>query len=166
MGPISVQRPIDAPRERVFDVLCDLADRPAFMDHFVEEFRLERLDSYGVGAAARMRLPRGLWMETVIVEASRPHRILERGGGGRWGRIQVTTGWELVEGPGGRGCEVTLTFWTESASALDRLRDKLGAELLYRRQWSMALSRLKELIESGAQPERVLVAGGDPVPVT
>jgi hypothetical protein len=167
MGPISVKRTIDAPRDRVFDFVGDLANRPAFTDHFIDQFRLERLDSNGVGASARLRIPRRrLWMETAIVEVSRPHRILERGRGGRWDRIPITTGWEFVEGPGGRACEVTLSFWTEPASGVDRLRDKLGSERFYRRQWAVALSRLKELIESGGTPARVVVAGGDRLPVT
>lgn len=167
MGPISVRRSIDAPRERVFDFVCDLANRPAFTDHFIGELRLERLASRGVGASARMRIARrGLWLETVIVEASSPYRILERGRGGRWDRIPITTAWELVTQPGGRGCELTLSFWTEPASLLDRLREKLGAERYYRRQWSIALSRLKELIESRRAAEHLVVAGGDRLPVT
>ncbi len=167
MGPITVKRPIDAPRERVFDFLCELANRPSFTDHFISDFRLERLPSRGVGAAARMRIPgRRLWAETAIVEVVPPHRIVERGAGGRWDRIPITTAWELIEGPGGRGCEVTLSFVTEPANRLDRLRERLGAERFYRRKWSQALSRLKDLIESGRPPERVVVAGGDRLPVT
>jgi uncharacterized protein YndB with AHSA1/START domain len=167
MGPISVSRPIDAPRERVFDFLSDLANRPSFTDHFISEFRLERLESQGVGAAARMRVARkNVWMDTVIVECARPHRILERGRSGRLDRVPTTTGWELVEGPGGTGCDVTVSFWTEPANRFDRLRERLGAERYYRRQWSTALARLKDLIESGRAPDRVVVAGGDRVPVT
>jgi uncharacterized protein YndB with AHSA1/START domain len=167
MGPISVRRPIDAPRHRVFEFLNDLANRPAFTDHFTDQFRLERLESSGVGAAARMRIKkRGVWIETVIVETSPPHRILERGRGGwRWDRIPMTTSWELVEGLAG-GCEVVLSFLTEPSHRLDRLREQLGIERFYRRQWSIALSRLKDLIESGSTPERVVVAGGDRLPVT
>jgi uncharacterized protein YndB with AHSA1/START domain len=167
MGPISVRRSIDAPRERVFDFLCDLANRPAFTDHFIRELRLERLDSRGVGASARMRIGRrGLWLETVIVEASHPHLILEQGRGGRWDRIPIATSWELVAAPGGRGCEVTLRFQTEPSSLPDRLREWLGAHRYYRRQWSTALARLKELLESGHAAERLVVAGGDRLPVT
>src|SRR5256885_6985738 len=97
MGPISVTRAIDAPRERVFDLLFDLANRPAFTDHFIGDLRLERFESAGVGAAARMRIERGgLWLETVIVEAERPYRILERGKGGRLDPIPLLTASEIV----------------------------------------------------------------------
>jgi uncharacterized protein YndB with AHSA1/START domain len=164
LGPISVKTSIDAPRERVYELLCDLAVRPAFTDHFVSDFRLQRLESSGVGAAARFRLagPR-LWMETVISDVAAPHRIHERGAGGRWDRIPITTSWELHEsGPG--GCEVTLRFMTEPGNPLDRVREKLRGERYYRRQWTIALSRLKRLIESGGTPERVEVAGGAHVP--
>jgi uncharacterized protein YndB with AHSA1/START domain len=167
MGPISTTRSIDAPRERVFDFICDLANRPSFTDHFVGQFRLERLESKGVGASARMRIPRRhLWMETVIVEASSPHRILERGRGGRWDRIPITASWELVDLPGGRGCDVKLSFLTQPSNLVDRLREGPRAERFYRRQWSIALSRLKDLIESGRAAGRVVVAGGDRLPVT
>jgi len=161
MGPISVTRAIDAPRGEVFEFLNDLANRPAFTDHFVSEFRLERLASAGVGAAARMRITKRLWMETVIEEVSPSHRILERGKGGRFDRIPILTVWELVEGPGTEACEVTLSFLTEPTHPLDRWREKLGAERFFRRQWSVALTRLKHLLESGAPVPRVVVAGAD-----
>jgi hypothetical protein len=61
---------------------------------------------------------------------------------------------------------VKLSFWTQPPGLVDRLREGLRAERFYRRQWSIALSRLKELIESGRAAERVVVAGGDKLPVT
>lgn len=167
MGPISVTRAIDAPRDRVFDFLCDLANRPAFTDHFIGDCRLERFESAGVGAAARMRIARGgLWMETVIVEAEAPYRILERGKGGRLDRIPIFTAWEIVDGPGAASSEVTLRFGTEPSHPVDRLHELLRGERYFRRQWSTALSRLKELIESGQPAKRVLIAGGARAPVT
>lgn len=167
MGPISVTRAIDAPRERVYDYLRDLANRPAFTDHFIGDYRLERFESAGVGAAARMRIARGgLWMETVIIETERPYRILERGKGGRLDRIPILTAWELVEGPGAAGCAVTLRFGTEPTHPVDRAHELLRGERYFRRQWSTALSRLKDLIESGRSGDRVSIAGGARVPVT
>jgi hypothetical protein len=167
MGPISAVKAIDAPREQVFGVLCDLANRPSFTDHFLRDYRLERFESAGVGAAARMRIRRpGLWMETVIVETSHPHRIIERGKGGRLDRIPILTAWELVEGPGAATSEVTVRFGTEPSHPLDRMRELRWGERFYRRQWSTSLSRLKELIESGRPGERVVIAGGARLPVT
>jgi len=166
MGPISAKQMIDASRDRVFDFIGDLANRPAFTDHFMREFRLERLQSSGVGAAARMRVSEPeTWMETVIEEVSPPHRIRERGKGGRLDRIPIATVWELVEGPVATTCEVTVSFWTEPQHPLDRLRERLGAERRCRRHWSLALVRLKELMESGGPVERVVVAGGARLPV-
>ena len=158
---------IDAPRERVFSFLCDLANRPAFTDHFIGEFRLERLESSGTGASARMRIEGPLkWMETVIEEVEPPYRIRERGAGGRWDRVPTTTVWEMVEGPGASTCEVTLSFWTEPSHPIDLLRERLGAERRYRRNWTVALARLKELLESNRSYSRVVVAGGARLPVT
>jgi uncharacterized protein YndB with AHSA1/START domain len=164
MGPISLTTAIDAPRERVFDLLSDLSRRPAYTDHFLRDFRLERLEAAGVGAAARFRADaRGgiRYMETVIAEAERPHKIVEHGRGGRWDRIPVRAVWELTQGPGAV-TTLTLTFWTAPSHPLDRLRDLLGASGWWRRRWSRALRRLRELIESGRDPgEGVRVAGSD-----
>ena len=166
MGPVSATTTIDAPRERVHRLIGDLAFRPAFTDHFIDEFRLERLDSAGIGAAARFRVrDRGLWVGTVIAESDPPHRLVERGTGGRFDRRAVFCVWELVESASRRGCEVTVTFVVEPAGPIDRLSDALGhlrgGERWYRRQWSTALARLRPLAESSAEPPRLVVAGAD-----
>jgi uncharacterized protein YndB with AHSA1/START domain len=163
MGPIHAETTIDAPRERVFELLSDLANRPAFCDHFQQEFRLARLVSKGVGAAARFRVeaPRmAIWMETVIEELDPPHRIYERGRGGRFDRIPIVTVWELSAGARATSTEARLTFWTEASNPLDRLRERLGARRWYGRQWRRSLGRLKELAEAGGPVEPVSVAGG------
>lgn len=166
MGPISAETTIDAPRERVWELIADLADRPSFCDHFQRNFRLERIESRGVGAAARFEVDASrmrLWMETVVEEEDPPHRLFERGRGGRLDRIPIFTVWELESGAG-EETEARVTFWTEPSHALDRLREHLGAERWFRRQWSRALRRLKELAESGAPAEPIGVAGADPLP--
>jgi uncharacterized protein YndB with AHSA1/START domain len=163
--PVSATVSIDVPRERVFDLVCDLGLRPAFTDHFVTGYRLERIDAVGVGAAARFRLgSRGAWLDTVIVEAESPHTVREHGRGGRANRVEVFTAWDLAEGPSPQGCEVTVTFWTESRHLVDRLRSPLGRAGGLRRDWARALRRLRELAESGEPVERVRVGGADRVP--
>lgn len=162
MDPVSATTTVDAPRERVWELLCDLAARPAFTDHFLDEFRLQRLEPVGVGASARFRLREsGEWMETVIDEIARPNLVRESGRGGRLNRVSAHTVWELAEGPTGGGCEVTLTFWTEPSAPMDRLREALGASGWFARNWRRSLERLKEVVESDSAIERIAVAGGD-----
>jgi uncharacterized protein YndB with AHSA1/START domain len=163
VGPISLDTSIDAPRERVFDFICDLAIRPSWTDHFASDYRLERIAARGKGAAARFRVdaPAGVrYMETVIAEADRPYRIVEHGRGGRLDRVSMRIVWELEEGPTTR---LTLTFWTSPPSAFDRIRE-LGRTRWWRRRWKRALRRMSEQIESGAVAPRTGVAGADRVP--
>ncbi len=165
MGPVSAEIEVDVPRERAFEAIADLSLRPAFTSHFLSDFHLTRIESSGVGAGARFRFdvrPRRSWMDTTIVEADAPHRLLEHGRGGRGNRIPSTTLWELTEGPGAL-TTVRVSFWTEPKS-VDR-----GLELLsaasgpYARRWRESLRRLRDLLESGELDEgRLAVAGGNP----
>ena len=164
MGPLSLTISIDAPRERIFDFICDLGIRESWTDHFASEFRLERISAQGQGAAARFRVdaPAGVrYMETVIAEADRPFRIVEHGRGGRLDRIPIRMVWELEEGP---TTTVRLTFWTSPPGAFDRFRET-GRSRWWRRRLSKALRHMQELIESGAAASRTQVAGGDRLPV-
>jgi uncharacterized protein YndB with AHSA1/START domain len=158
VGPISVSTSIDAPRERVFDFICDLGIRPAWTDHFASDYHLARIPASGLGAAVRFRVdaPAGVrYMETVIAETSRPHRIVEHARGGRLDRIPMRIVWELREGP---TTTVILTFWTLPDSIFDRARET-GRSGWWRRRWGKALRRMRELIESGAEVPRLEVAG-------
>jgi uncharacterized protein YndB with AHSA1/START domain len=163
VGPITVTTSIDAPRQRVFDFICDLATRPSWIDHFATDYRLERIPASGRGAAARFRVdaPAGVrYMETLIAEADRPYRIVEHGRGGRLDRVAMRLVWELEAGP---TTTVRLTFWTAPPSAFDRFRE-LGRERWWRRRLAKALTRMRELVESGAAVPRIEIAGGDRVP--
>jgi uncharacterized protein YndB with AHSA1/START domain len=165
MRPVSATVTIDAPRERVFDLLCDLSIRPSFTDHFLAEYRLGRLDPVGVGASARFRLREsGAWLDTAIAQVERPSLVREHGRGGRSNRVPTFTVWELAEGPAPSTCEATVSFWTEPATMLDRARELLGFSRAFARQWERALERLKTVVETGAAPDRVSVAGLDRVP--
>jgi uncharacterized protein YndB with AHSA1/START domain len=165
MGPVSAEIEIDAPRERVFATIADLARRPSFTDHFLSGFHLTRIESSGVGAGARFRvasLLRSVWMDTAIDELEHPYRIVERGRGGRGNRIPSTTVWELTEGAGVL-TTVRVSHWTEPSNPLDRALEILAANSISgQRGWREALRRLRELLESdGAAPLPLPVAGGN-----
>jgi uncharacterized protein YndB with AHSA1/START domain len=163
VGPISLTISVDAPRQRVFDYICDLAIRPSWIDHFARDYRLERIQASGVGAAARFRVdaPAGVrYMETVIAEVERPYRIVEHGRGGRLDRIPIRIVWELQEGP---TTTIALTFWTAPTTHIDRVRE-IGRSRWWHRRWSRALRRLRDLVESGEKVPRTGVAGGDRLP--
>jgi uncharacterized protein YndB with AHSA1/START domain len=164
MGPISAEVEVDVARERVFSVLADLALRPRFTDHFLSGFHLTRLESSGVGAGARFRAQaplRSVWMDTAIVALEEPHRIVERGQGGRLNRIATNTVWELKEGPGSLTV-VRVSFWTEP-KAVDRALEILSAGSVWQqRGWREALKRLRGGLESGEwESERIAIAGGN-----
>lgn len=165
VGPVTASIPIDVPRERAFAFLADLANRPAFMGRFMSDFRLMRLDSSGVGAAARFRVrERGLWMETEIEEIDEQYRITERGRGSRLGRMPIHTVWEITEA-GIDACEVKVVHWTEPSNLADKVAEKApGMRAYYRRALEGGLAQLKILLEGDAAADRVGVAGGDRVP--
>jgi uncharacterized protein YndB with AHSA1/START domain len=165
MGPISAAAEIDVPRERVFETIGDLAQRPAFTDHFLTDFHLTRIESTGVGAGARFRVEaplRSVWMDTTIVELDEPYRIIERGQGGRVNRIRTNTVWELTEGPGSLTA-VRMSHWTEPKNPLDRGLEVLTAASVWQeRSWREALRRLRDGLESGDwDGKRIEVAGGN-----
>jgi uncharacterized protein YndB with AHSA1/START domain len=158
MAPISLSTTVDASRDRVFDALCDVAARPAWMGDLAEDFRLVREQSSGVGASARFRAgaPGVDYMDMTIVEAERPHLVVEEGHGGRSNRVTLRAAWELTEGPGAV-TTVTLTFGREGG--------RLRGGRWWRRRWKRALRRLAEVVESGGRPpEAVAVAGADRLP--
>ena len=166
MGPVSAEIEIDVPRQRAFAAIADLALRPAFTDHFLSDFHLTRLESSGVGAGARFCFavrPRRVWMGTTVAETEAPHRLLERGHGGRGNRIASTTLWELTEGPGAL-TKVRVSYWTEPSNPVDRGLELLsGASIPYQRHWREALRRLRDQLESGGLDQhRLAVAGGNP----
>lgn len=166
MGPVSAEIEIDVPRRRAFEAIADLALRPAFTDHFISGFHLTRIDSAGIGAGARFRFvagPHRLWTDSVIAEVDAPHRIVERGRGGRANRVPSTTLWELTEGPGSL-TTVRVSFWTEPSNPLDRGLELLSAASVFnQRGWREAVRRLRDQLEAGRLgAERFAVAGGNP----
>lgn len=165
MGPVSAEIEIDVPRAEAFAAIADLARRPSFTDHFLSGFHLTRIESAGVGAGARFRLGprrRSVWMDTAIEEADPPHKIVERGHGGRANRIPNTTVWELLEGRGSL-TKVIVSHWTEPSNPVDRMLEVAsGTARWQERRWQEALRRLRDLLESGeAAPAPLALAGGN-----
>jgi uncharacterized protein YndB with AHSA1/START domain len=142
MGPVSAEIEVDAPREEVFAAIADLARRPSFTDHFLTGFHLTRLESRGVGAGARFRVAsplRSVWMDTAIAEVDQPHKLVERGRGGRGNRIPSTTVWELSGGSGSL---------TRVRVSHDRVLEISAANSVWeQRGWREALRRLRDQLE-------------------
>jgi uncharacterized protein YndB with AHSA1/START domain len=165
MRQVTVAVHISAPRERVFDFVADLAGRPAWTDHYLEDFRLARPNPYGLGAAARFRLRAPLakeWVELAITECDRPRRIVEEARVGRRGRNRSLAVYEFSQEAGGN-THVELTTFSEPATVIDRLK-QIGAASWMRRQTKTALERLRMVFEEPLEGElaRVTVAGFEP----
>ena len=126
-----------------------MAGRPSWTDHYQRDFRLESPRSTGVGAASRYRLDAPFykrWVETEIVEADRPRRVVEATRGGRLGRSHGEVVFELS--PQGRGLtRVDMTVRSEPGTPRERFQEKLGARRWLRRQSKIALERLRAVFE-------------------
>jgi uncharacterized protein YndB with AHSA1/START domain len=162
---VTVSTVITAPREQIFDFVCDLAARPAYTDHFMRDYRLARVNPVGPGAAARFQLRAPLakeYAELQITEVDRPRRIVEEIRVGRRGRNRSLAVYDFVDE--GRGVtRVELTTLSEPATAIDRLKE-LGAAGWLRRQTAKALARLRMIFEEPPRGElkRATIAGFEP----
>ena len=168
MVPVTVSAHISASREELFDYLVDLGARVAFCDHWMSDFRLATPEPRGRGAAARYRVDAPAnkqYVETQIVEADRPRRIVETTHGGRNGRTPGQVTWELSRE--GRGLtRVDLTVLSdEPATPREKVKERLGGTSRWtRRQAKGALERLRLIFEEGGDGPlaRVSVAGWEP----
>src|SRR3954467_8907643 len=133
MDPVSAHVTIDRPREEVFEYLADIANHPEFSDHFLKDWRLTRVDSYGRGAGARFKvdapLDRYAWGDMTFIEVDRPHKIVAAGRGGECTPNKTGATWTLS--PAGNATRVEVT--TESEPALPT--DKLMEAVTRRRGW-------------------------------
>jgi uncharacterized protein YndB with AHSA1/START domain len=162
---------VDAPRERVFDYLQDIANHPQFTDHYLVDWHLTRIDSVGRGAGARFRVKapgnRFSWGDVTFTEVERPHRIVEAGRTGKANRIRTLGVYELAQGAGGT-TRVRFTLETEPATLADRIMEGLGGRGWLRRKNAKALRRLRAIVErdlmrspaNGLPAGRITVAGG------
>jgi uncharacterized protein YndB with AHSA1/START domain len=150
MRRITCSVTIDAPRERAFDYLADVANHNAFSDHYLKDFRLARLNSRGIGAAASFKIAFGgsLWGETVITELERPYRVVLEGQAGRRGRVKTRAVYTLTA----YGHDMTNLEYELSSTAsttVDELRAVLGGRAWLKLQSRRALRRLARMLEEG-----------------
>jgi uncharacterized protein YndB with AHSA1/START domain len=165
MREVSVSAVISAPREEVFDFVCDLAARPSFTEHFMDEYRLARVNPVGVGAAARFKLDAPLaneWAELTITKADRPRQIIEEIRYGRRGRNRSVAVYDFTR-ESGTVTRVELTTFSEPATVVDRLKE-IGAAGWIKRKTRRSLDRLRMVFE---EPDRVkltraTIAGYEP----
>lgn len=165
MRQVTVDVHISAPREEVFDFVGDLAARPAYTDHYQGDYRLARLNPYGLGAASRFQLDAPFakeYAELSIVEFERPRRIVEELRVGRRGRNRSVAVYEFFAEAGGL-THVELTTYSEPATLVDRLKE-IGAAGWVKRQTKLALERLRLIFEEPPEGDlaRATVAGFDP----
>ena len=153
---------ISRPREEVFEYLADIANRSEFTDHYMVDWHLTREDPYGTGAGARFRikapLSRFSWADVTLAEVEPPHKIVERGRGGKYNRIRMLGTYTLSPGPGGT-TRVEYTLETLPVMPSDRLQERRGWT---RRQAAKAMRRLRTILEEDrGRGKRASVAGRD-----
>ena len=169
MDPLTVETTIARPREEVFEYLADIANHAEFTDHFMEDWRLTREDTYGEGAGARFRykarLNRFPWGDATIVELDRPRKVVVVGRTGKFNRNRTLGVYEL-DRAAGNSTRVRFTFETEPKLLSDRLLET-GARGRMRRKLGKAMRRLRSILEEdydrGARPT---IAGGPRKPAT
>jgi uncharacterized protein YndB with AHSA1/START domain len=162
---VTVSTVISAPRDQVFDFVCDLAARPAYTDHFMRDYRLARVNPVGVGAASRFQLKAPFakeYAELQITEVDRPRRIVEQIAVGRRGRNRSLAVYDFTD-EGHGVTRVELTTLSEPATAIDRVKE-IGAHGWMRRQTSKALNRLRMIFEDPPKGDlkRATIAGYEP----
>jgi uncharacterized protein YndB with AHSA1/START domain len=160
MRPATASGVIDRPREQVFDYLADVANHAEFIDHFTSDFRLERLESRGEGAAARFRLAfpfRSNWVELVLVELDRPYRLVLEGATGRIGRVPVRAEYRLTPHDEGM-TRVELTVSSAPTNRIDRIREALSARPWLLRNCRRAVARMGAVLEQDEPSMRPALA--------
>ena len=170
MDPVTSTVVVDRPREEIFEYLADIANHPEFSDHYLQQFRLTREDSYGKGAGARFRIPAPLnrfsWADVTFIEVEPPRRIVMAGRGGKYNRTRLLSEWVLEPGAGGT-TRVTLTTETVPAILSDRLMEALGQRGWLKRKQGRALKRLRSVLEEGrGRGTRATISGGPRKPAS
>jgi uncharacterized protein YndB with AHSA1/START domain len=150
VDPFTVETTIARPREEVFDYLSDISNHAEFTDHYLLDWHLTREDPCGKGAGARFRvkapLQRFPWADVTLAEVQPPHRIVERGRGGKYNRIRMLGTYTLDPGAGGT-TRVRFTFESVPVMPSDRLFEALGGRAWTKRQAARSMRRLRRILE-------------------
>ncbi len=163
MEPITVETTISRPREEVFEYLADIANHAEFSDHYLVDWHLLRVESYGLGAGARFRIDAPLtrfgWADMTFSEVQPPFKIVERGRGGKYNRIRMVGTYELTPNAGNTATKVEFTYETEPVFPSDKLLDTINRGWT-RRHMNKAMRRLRTILEQGrGRGKRVSIAG-------
>jgi uncharacterized protein YndB with AHSA1/START domain len=167
MIPVTVNAFVSAPREDLFELIADYSVRPAWCDHFIDDFRLAHPTAVGMGAGARYLLDAPgyrHYVESTITEADAPRRLVESLHGGRNGRSRGEWAWELSRE--GRGLtRVAVRFAWEPGTPREAFKERFGSRGWTRRQLKTALERLRVIFEEEADRPlaRATVAGFEPL---
>jgi len=159
--PFTVSTTIAKPREQVFEYLADIANHAEFTDHYLVDWHLTRIETYGTGAGARFRikapLNRFAWADVTLAELQPPFRIVEHGRGGKFNRIRMLGTYTLSPGPGAT-TRVQYTLETVPSQLSDKLMEALGGRSWSRRQAAKGMRRLRSILEENrSRGQRVSV---------
>jgi uncharacterized protein YndB with AHSA1/START domain len=163
MDPVTAHVVIDRPREEVFEYLADIANHAEFTDHWMTDWRLTRIDSYGHGAGARFKVSRKGerygWGDMTFIEVEPPFKLVAAGRGGKFNRNKTWTTWELT--PSGHATRVEVSTETEPALLTDRLMEAVMLKRGWtKRKLAKALSRLQAILEEDLDRGRRVTVGG------
>jgi uncharacterized protein YndB with AHSA1/START domain len=164
VDPFTVSTNIALPREQVFEYLADIANHAEFTDHYLVNWRLTRIESYGEGAGARFRikapLNRFAWADVTIADLQPPFKMVERGRGGKFNRIKMIGTYEIFEGDGGMS-RVEYTYETDAHLPADVIPEILGGRGWAKRKSKKAMKRLRAILEEDRmRGKRPSVAAG------
>ena len=162
MDPVELTITIDRPREEVFEYLADIANHPEFTDHYLKDWRLTRVDSYGRGAGARYKMDgpfkRFGWSDLTFIKVDAPREIVAVGRGGKFNRIKTYASWTLE--PASGGTRVEFVFETEPKLPTDRFVESFGFRRWFKRKSGKGLRRLRSILEDNERRgTRATVAG-------